>query len=185
MPDKQNLRTDVINVARQLFMSKGYENVGMRDIAQVLGQQPTQVYRLNLCKADILAELILELNETQIAKLPTLMTQIKGDSVLEKVSSYVELLYEFDIEHMPIRQVAASHGWSWSISYEEKHSKQVRQYLEPIETWMTDAGLTNVRARSLGIFSLYYIGYREAVIRQASATDCLKMIRTSLSYFCV
>ena len=60
---KQNLRTDVINVARQLFMSKGYENVGMRDIAQVLGQQPTQVYRLNLCKADILAELILELNE--------------------------------------------------------------------------------------------------------------------------
>jgi len=106
-------------------------------------------------------------------------------SVLEKVSSYVELLYEFDIEHMPIRQVAASHGWSWSISYEEKHSKQVRQFLEPIETWMTDAGLTNVRARSLGIFSLYYIGYREAVIRQASASDCLKMIRTSLSYFCV
>jgi AcrR family transcriptional regulator len=82
-------------------MSKGYENVGMRDIAQVLGQQPTQVYRLNLCKADILAELILELNETQIAKLPTLMTEIKGDSVLEKVSSYVELLYEFDIEHLP------------------------------------------------------------------------------------
>jgi AcrR family transcriptional regulator len=179
LADKQNLRADVINVARQLFMSKGYENVGMRDIAQVLGQQPTQVYRLNLCKADILAELILELNEAQIAKLPIIKTQIKGDSVLEKVSSYV------DIEHLPLRKVAATHGWTWSLSYEEKHSKQVRQYLEPIETWMTDAGLTNVRARSLGIFSLYYIGYREAVIRQASASDCLKMIRTSLSYFCV
>ncbi len=185
MAEKQNLRADVINVARQLFMSKGYENVGMRDIAQVLGQQPTQVYRLNLCKADILAELILELNETQIAKLPTLMTQIKGDSVLEKVSSYVELLYEFDIEHLPLRKVAATHGWTWSLSYEEKHSKQIRQFLEPIETWMNVAGLTNVRARSLGVFSLYYVGYREAVIRQASASDCLKMIRTSLSYFCV
>ncbi len=185
MAGKQNLRADVINVARQLFMSKGYENVGMREIAQVLGQQPTQVYRLNLCKADILAELILELNETQIAKLPTLMTQIKGESVLEKVNSYVELLYEFDIEHLPLRKVAATHGWTWSLSYEEKHSKQIRQFLEPIETWMADAGLTNVRARSLGIFSLYYIGYREAVIRQASASDCLKMIRTSLSYFCV
>ena len=83
MPDKQNLRTDVINVARQLFMSKGYENVGMRDIAQVLGQQPTQVYRLNLCKSDILAELILELNEAQIAKLPIIKTQIEGDTVLD------------------------------------------------------------------------------------------------------
>ena len=185
MSDKQNLRTDVINVARQLFMSKGYENVGMRDIAQVLGQQPTQVYRLNLCKADILAELILELNETQIAKLPTLMTEIKGDSVLEKVSSYVELLYEFDIEHLPLRKVAATHGWNWSLSYEEKHYKQVRKFLEPIEMWMTENGLSNVRARSLGVFSLYYVGYREAVIRQASASECLKMIRTSLSFFCV
>ncbi len=185
MADKQNLRADVINVARQLFMSKGYENVGMRDIAQVLGQQPTQVYRLNLCKADILAELILELNEAQIAKLPKIKDQIEGKTVLEKVNSYVELLYEFDIEHLPLRKVAATHGWTWSLSYEEKHSKQVRQFLEPIETWMADAGLTNVRARSLGIFSLYYIGYREAVIRQASASDCLKMIHTSLSYFCV
>ena len=155
MPDKQNLRTDVINVARQLFMSKGYENVGMRDIAQGLGQQPTQVYRLNLCKADILAELILELNEAQIARLPIIKTQIEGNTVLEKVSSYVELLYEFDIKHMQIRKVAASHGWSWSNSYEEKHSKQVRQFLEPIESWLTDAGLTNVRARSIGIVSLY------------------------------
>ncbi len=112
MANKENLRLEVLAAARKLFMSKGYENVGMRDIAQVVGQQPTQVYRLNLSKSDILAELILELNTKQIERLPQITSQIKNGSLFEKVSEYLEQLYQFDIEHLPLRSVGAAQGWS-------------------------------------------------------------------------
>lgn len=81
MVDKESLRAQVLTASRQLFMSRGYENVGMRDIAAAVGQQPTQVYRLKLSKSDILAELILDLNNKQIAQLPKVLSKIKDESV--------------------------------------------------------------------------------------------------------
>jgi len=76
MVDKENLKSEVLSAARTLFMSNGYENVGMRDVAKAVGRQPTQVYRLKLSKSDILAELILELNAQQIERLPLITSKI-------------------------------------------------------------------------------------------------------------
>ena len=45
------LRSQVIAAARQLFMARGYDAVGMREIAQAVGKQPVQVYRLALSKS--------------------------------------------------------------------------------------------------------------------------------------
>jgi len=182
--DKENLRLEVLSAARTLFMSNGYESVGMRDIAQAVGQQPTQVYRLKLSKSDILAELILELNATQIERLPQITSQITKGNLLEKVSDYLEQLYQFDIEHLPLRKVGAAHGWSWSEEYETKNNEQVRHLISPIASWIQEAGLDGVQSRCIGIFSLYYVGFRGAVIRKSSAADCLKMIQPSLTYLC-
>jgi AcrR family transcriptional regulator len=183
--DKEKLRLAVLEAARQLFMSKGYENVGMRDVAQAIGQQPTQVYRLKLSKSDILAELILELNAMQIERLPKIITKIGDVSLLDKVSSYLESLYELDIEHLPLRGVGAAHGWSWSADYESRNFEQVRKLIAPIASWMTDARLSDVESRCLGVFALYYVGFRNAVIRKSSAKECLEMIKPSLHYLCI
>ena len=67
---KSELRSRILSVARTLFMEKGFEAVGMREIAQAVGLQPTQVYRLELSKTDILAEVIIQLNDEVIAQLP-------------------------------------------------------------------------------------------------------------------
>ena len=184
MINKENLRIAVLDAAQQLFISKGYENVGMRDIALAVGKQPTQVYRLKLSKSDILAELILQLNSKQIERVPKLLSSIKGDKLYDKVCAYIERLYEFDIEYLPIRSVGAAHGWSWSAEYETKNLEQVRQLIAPIASWIAEAGLRGVEARCIGMFSIYYVGFREAVIRQSSAKECLESIKPSLSYFC-
>ena len=76
MPD--SLKAQVLDAARELFMAHGYEAVGMRDIAKSVGRQPVQVYRLNLSKQDILAELIIALNEVQIGQISVLLERIKG-----------------------------------------------------------------------------------------------------------
>ena len=182
--EKEKLRSAILEAARQLFMSRGYENVGMRDVAQAIGQQPTQVYRLKLSKSDILAELILELNTKQIERLPKIIAKIGDGSLLDKVSSYLESLYELDIEHLPLRSVGAAHGWSWSADYESRNFEQVLKLIAPIASWLEGAGLGDVQPRCLGIFSLYYIGFRGAVIRNSSANDCLKLIQPSLIFFC-
>lgn len=184
MVDKENLKSEVLSAARTLFMSNGYENVGMRDVAKAVGRQPTQVYRLKLSKSDILAELLLELNAQQIERLPLITSKITKGTLQEKVGKYLLKMYEFDIEHLALRQVGAAHGWSWSSEYEMKNFYQVSRLIAPIAKWIKEAELDDVNARCLGIFSLYYVGFRGAVIGKSSAIGCLKMIQSSLTFYC-
>jgi AcrR family transcriptional regulator len=182
--DKENLRSAVLEAAQQLFISNGYENVGMRDIAKAVGKQPTQVYRLKLSKSDILAELILQLNTKQIERVPNILSTINGDHLFERVCAYFERLYELDIEYLPLRSVGAAHGWSWTAEYEARNNEQVRHLIAPIASWLSEDGFTDVQSRCIGLFSLYYVGFRGAVIRKSSASECLEMIKPSLVFFC-
>lgn len=177
------LRDQVLKASRELFMARGYEAVGMRDIAAVVGKQPVQVYRLKLSKADILAEIIIELNAEQISQLPTLCARARGKTLFERVCAYLKLLYRVDIEYLPIRSVGAAFGWMWSPDQERRIIDQVMLLVKPIADWMNAAGLDDIPARCMGIWSLYYVGFRHAVIHGGSAEDCLAAIKPSLRFY--
>jgi len=178
---KSALRQDILKVAKKLFMEKGFEAVGMREIAQAVGLQPTQMYRLELSKADILAEVIIDLNDELIQGLPALLASLEGVNAFERTSAYLHALYRFDIEHQPLRSVGAVYGWSWSGAYEAAVIEQVWQFLLPIANWLRDEGFADIQARCYGVWALYYVGYRRAVTKQGSADDCLAEIRPSLA----
>lgn len=180
-----SLREQVILAAKTLFMTYGYEAVGMRDIANAVGKQPVQVYRLDLSKSDILAEVIIALNTEQIAELPKLYSQITGTTLFDRICSYLKQLYSLDIEYLPIRSVGAAFGWMWSKEHECRVIEQVGQLVKPVADWMLDAGLDDIPARCIGIWSLYYVGYRQAVIHCGNADDCLNAIKPSLRFFLV
>lgn len=182
-PIVESLKEQVLKSARELFMAKGYEAVGMRDIAKAVGRQPVQVYRLNLSKADILAELIIELNQEQIRLLPKLLMRAKGDTAFERSCAYLFELYQLDIQFQPIRAVGAAFGWMWSQAYERRVIEQVGELVKPVADWLQDDGMGDVPARCQGIWSLYYVGYRHAVMHGGSAQDCLDAIKPSLRYF--
>ena len=175
-----SLKPLVLAAAKDLFLKHGYDAVGMREIASAVGRQPVQIYRLNLAKSDILAELIIELNAEEIRQLPELCARVSGTTLLDKVSGYFRELYALDIQHMPIRSVGAAFGWMWNATYEEKIVSQVLQLLHPVATWMMDAGLDNIQARGYGIWSVYYVGFRRAAIHGGSAEDCIQEIRPTL-----
>lgn len=179
---KNVLRENVLNVAKSLFLEKGFDAVGMRDIAQALGLQPTQVYRLELSKADILAELIIELNQQQIDSIPMLLSAVvdTNANALERTVAYLHMLYCYDVQMLPIRSVGAAYGWVWSAKYESTIVEQVRKLLAPIVSWMNDDGLDNVDGRAFAIWSVYYVGFRRAVIHGAGADECIESIRPSL-----
>jgi AcrR family transcriptional regulator len=174
------LRQRVLRVARTLFLKKGFDAVGMRDIAKALGMQPTQVYRMELSKIDILAEIIIELNAELIDTLPVLLQEVKGSTALECTCDYLLALYQFDIHFQPLRSVGAIHGWSWSSVYEAAVIEQVLQFLAPVAQWLQSGGLDDIPARCYGIWALYYVGYRRAVTRGGNAQECLAEILPSL-----
>ena len=177
---KSALRQKVLKAAKELFFEKGFEAVGMREIAHAVGLQPTQVYRLELSKTDILAEVIIALNDEQIQALPGMLTAIDGADAFERTCAYLLALYRFDVHYKPLRSVGAIHGWSWTGAYEAAVIAQVMQFLAPIAGWMKDEGFDDIPARCYGIWSLYYVGYRRAVVHGGSAQECLAEIRPSL-----
>ncbi len=177
------LKEQVLKAARQLFMEHGYEIVGMRDIARAVGREPIQVYRLKLSKADILAELIIELNQEQITRLPEICRRVIGDGLLDRACSYLHELYKSDVHYLPIRSVGAAFGWMWSAAYEQRVVEQVHQLIKPLIDMMLEAGLDDIPARCIGIWSLYYVGYRQAVIHGGTADVCLLAIKPSLRFF--
>ncbi len=164
-------------------MERGYENVGMRDIARAVGREPVQVYRLKLSKPDILAELIIELNQEQIIQLPSICARIKERYLFERTCSFLRELYQLDIDYLPIRSVGAAFGWMWSEAYEDRVIEQVHQLVKPVVDWMSEDGLEDVPARCIGIWSLYYVGYRRAVMQGGTADDCLEAIKPSLRFY--
>lgn len=179
-PLSQPLKTLVLAVAKELFLTHGYDAVGMRDIALAVGRQPVQIYRLNLSKSDILAELIIDLNEQQIRQLPKLLGRVSCTSLNDKVCAYFRELYVLDIQYLPIRSVGAAHGWMWSTAHEKVIVGQVIQLLQPVAEWMREAGLEQIEPRGIGIWSVYYVGFRRAVIHGGNADDCIQGIRPTL-----
>lgn len=175
-----SLKDEVLSVALPLFMRHGYEAVGMRDIARAVGRQPVQIYRMNLSKSDILAELIINLNAMQIEQVPEFYKRVSGNTLQEKVCSYFRELYALDIQYLPIRSVGAAFGWMWNKTYEEKIVEQVFQLLQPVATWMIEANLDQIQSRCYGIWSVYYVGFRRAAVHGGNADECIAEIKPTL-----
>lgn len=178
VPERSQL---LIDAARSLFMEKGFAAVGMREITARAGLTPTQSYRLGLAKEDLLAEISIALTAEQLRTITPHIKAQPGEPLMVFVERYLMRLYESDIEHIRIRRESAAYGWMWSARYEERIVAQVMALLQPISDAMVGCGLGAIPARGFTIWSLYYVGYRAAVVAGADAKACVDGIRDSLA----
>ena len=65
----------VIRIAHEMFERDGYEHVGIRQICTAAGLSPMQLYRLGLDKKDLLAEVILRINQQIIDRIKHFSTK--------------------------------------------------------------------------------------------------------------
>ena len=176
---RERLET-IINAAHALFQQQGYEQVGIRELCQSVGLSPTQLYRLGLSKQDLLAEVILRVNQKQINEIKPFSA--KGfKSAQAYIEGYLLGLYEADIEIKSIRAEGAAFGWKWSGKYETLIIEQVFKLIQPIADALEHDGYTDIQAHCYAIWSLYYVGYRHAVMHGGDASACLDGIKPSLS----
>lgn len=178
---KQQKRLEqVIAVARRLFEERGYEEVGIREISTAAGMNPMQLYRLGLDKRDLLAEVILKVNAEQIKRIKPFAPK-KLKSATDFIKIYLLNLYEQDIAIKSIRKEGAAFGWKWSEKYEVLIIEQLMQIIKPIADALSYESYDEIQARCFGIWSLYYVGYRNAVMNNADARSCLEAIAPPLS----
>lgn len=176
----QERLSQVISIAYRLFASRGYEQVGVREIAKEAGISPMQVYRLGVDKTDLLAEVILIVNQEMINKIQPFDSN-SSKSALNFIEKYLLDLYLQDISIKSIRKEGAAFGWKWSGKYEALITEQLMQILKPIADALAHYGYDEIEARCYAIWSLYYVGYRNAVMNNADANACLEAIRPSLA----
>ncbi|MFZ4478978.1 MAG: TetR/AcrR family transcriptional regulator [Rhodoferax sp.] len=178
VPDRT---AELIEAARSLFMEKGFAKASMREIAARSGLTPMQSYRLGLAKEDLLAEVSIELTAMQLRTIAAKALRRPAEPLQAFVERYLLKLYKSDIRNIGIRRESAAYGWMWSAQYEERIVEQVLALLQPIAAAMSVQGLDNIAARCFTLWSLYYVGYRRAVVQGASASECLDAIRDSLT----
>ena len=179
--DKAQARlAQVIKIAHRLFANRGYEAVGIREIAKEAGISPMQVYRLGVDKHDLLAEVILIVNQELIDGIKP-FESASHQSALAFIEQYLLHLYEQDIDIKSIRKEGAAFGWKWSGKYEALIIEQLMQILKPIADALAHFGYDEIEARCYAIWSLYYVGYRNAVMNNADAIACLNGIKPSLA----
>ena len=169
----------IVEIAHRLFEEKGYEEVGVREISALAGKSPMQLYRLGLGKQDLLAEVILRVNAKQIEMIKP-FSKAKHQTALTYIEQYLLNLYKNDIEIKPIRKEGAAFGWKWSGRYEGLIIEQLMQLIKPIADALDYFGYDDIQARCYTIWSLYYVGYRNAVMNDANAEECLSGIKPSL-----
>lgn len=95
--EKKELRQEILDAARELFVRDGYENVSMRKIAEKIEYSPTTIYLYFQDKADLLDCLC----EETFARLLRRQNQINNTIAdpLERLRECLRDYIEFGLKH--------------------------------------------------------------------------------------
>jgi AcrR family transcriptional regulator len=95
--EKKELRQEILDAARDLFLREGYENVSMRKIAEKIEYSPTTIYLYFQDKADLL-DCICEETLLRLVRKQNLVEQSTADP-LERLRLSLRHYIEFGLKH--------------------------------------------------------------------------------------
>lgn len=155
-PDKI---TEIVNAARYLFSSKGYEATSMRDIAEVVGLQAGSLYAHIASKEELLFEIIDVASDRFIAEVVPILT----DTDVE-VSERLRLAMQVHLRVVSDNLDSATvffHEWR-SLTGErreialKKRGRYERQFVQLIREGQQSGVFRGIDERfaSIGILSL-------------------------------
>jgi AcrR family transcriptional regulator len=95
--EKKELRQEILDAAREMFVQDGFENVSMRKIAEKIEYSPTTIYLYFRDKADLL-DCLCEETFTRLVKKQTTLDQTVPDP-LERLRKGLRFYVEFGLKH--------------------------------------------------------------------------------------
>jgi AcrR family transcriptional regulator len=94
---KEAVRQEILDSARELFVSEGYENVSMRRIAEKIEYSPTTIYLYFEDKADLLISICEETFARLSATLETIARA--GDDPVDTLKRGCHAYVDFGLKH--------------------------------------------------------------------------------------
>lgn len=95
--EKKELRQEILDAARDLFVREGFENVSMRKIAEKIEYSPTTIYLYFQDKADLL-DCICEETFARLVRKQTILDHSVSDP-LERLRRGLRSYIEFGLKH--------------------------------------------------------------------------------------
>lgn len=132
--EKENLREEILDAAREMFAAEGFENVSMRKIAEKIEYSPTTIYLYFKDKSD----LIFQLCEETFSRLAQVLERIqkKYDDPLEALREAAYAYVKFGMQHpnhykvvfiLPLQQTLDRDDYKFEGSMGEKTFNYLRQ----------------------------------------------------------
>ncbi|MBX7174793.1 MAG: TetR/AcrR family transcriptional regulator [Pyrinomonadaceae bacterium] len=94
---KADLRQEILDAAREMFVAEGYANVSMRKIAEKIGYSPTTIYLYFKDKNDLLHQ-ICEESFAQLARNISSIQQLSANS-MDKLRMGLREYINFGLKH--------------------------------------------------------------------------------------
>src|ERR1700693_5812544 len=95
--EKKELRQEILDAARDLFVREGFENVSMRKIAEKIEYSPTTIY-LYFQEQSELLDCICEETLGRLVKKQNLLDETVADP-LERLEQGLKSYIEFGLKH--------------------------------------------------------------------------------------
>ncbi len=95
--EKENLRAEILDAARELFVEEGYGNVSMRKIADKIEYSPTTIYLYFKDKSDLLVQICEETFASLAKKLEAI--DAKYDDPIEGLKEGCRTYVNFGLKH--------------------------------------------------------------------------------------
>ena len=109
---KEATRRRVIEAARDLFETVGYEETTVREIATKAGVAVGSVFTCFASKAEVLSQVMQDRLEDLYAELDRITPHLRG-SVVDRLCSIFALHYAFETRRTPLflAHIAAAYSW--------------------------------------------------------------------------
>src|SRR5947209_14475124 len=95
--EKQELRQEILDAARDLFVGEGFENVSMRKVAEKIEYSPTTIYLYFRDKADLLDCICEETFARLLRKLTSL--EASATDPLDRLRRGLRAYIDFGLKH--------------------------------------------------------------------------------------
>lgn len=138
---KENLRQEILDAAREMFVEEGYDSVSMRRIAERIEYSPTTIYLYFKDKADLFNQLC----EETFAKLSQRLEnqRRRSDDPLTYLREGLRIYVDFGLKHPNHYTVAfIIHPQdAGDYSFENSIGKQAFDYLRTAVEMCVEAGV--------------------------------------------
>jgi AcrR family transcriptional regulator len=114
---KEATRNRVLDAARELFDSEGYEGTTIREIAGLAGVSVGSVFTTFASKGEILSQVMQDRLDGLYAELDRVMPHLRG-ATLDRLRTMFAIHFAFEVRHtrLFLAHIAAAYDWTLPAS---------------------------------------------------------------------